>query len=77
MRDEKRKAKSSISLSFDKMNNEIQHVEYGMMKICETHSTVDIIDYVFSSNTSDLNVTYGLTGIICIERAFILCAPNS
>lgn len=31
------------------------------------HLTVGIIDYVFSSNTSDLNVTYGLSGIICSE----------
>lgn len=31
------------------------------------HLTVGIIDYVFCSNTSDSNVTYGLSGIICSE----------
>lgn len=31
------------------------------------HLTADIIDYVLCSNTSNLNVTYGLSGIICRE----------
>lgn len=34
------------------------------------HLTADIMDYVLCSNTSNWNVTYGLSGNICREVFF-------